>query len=168
MARSPTFNKSWLIHYSELLGFWRRKGSVAEDAEDAMQDAALALLEKDGATIDDPRAYMMRSTSNGLISRYRRNKIIDFFSLDDLTEGEHPLMQSTESDAYAKELETALLDALSELPLKCQQVYIYHRLEGWSHTEVADQMSLSKSMVEKYMQRAVHHLAERLQHFSPK
>ena len=168
MPRSPTFTKPWLVHYSELIGFWRRKSSVAEDAEDAMQDAALALLEKDQQAIDDPRAYMMRSTSNGLINRYRRSKILDFFSLDDLSEGEHPLIQSSESDAYARQLETALLAALSELPLKCQQVYIYHRLEGWSHTEVANHMALSKSMVEKYMHRAVRHLAEQLQEFSPK
>jgi RNA polymerase sigma factor (sigma-70 family) len=167
MVRYTSLTKHWLVHYSELLGFWRRKADVAEDAEDAMQDAALAMLEKNSHEIDDPRAYMMRSTSNGLVNRYRRNKILEFFSLDDLQEAEHPLTQSTESDAYAREIETALLAALSQLPLKCQQVYIYHRLEGWSHTEVAAQMKLSKSMVEKYMNRAVRHLAEQMEDFLP-
>lgn len=167
MARSSSLTSHWLVHYRELIGLWRRKAHGVEDAEDAMQDAALALLEKGSQTVEDPRAYMMRSTSNGLINRYRRSKIVEFFSLDELTEGEHPLMQSTESDAYAKELESALLAALAALPLKCQQVYIYHRLEGWSHTEVAEHMQLSKSMVEKYMNRALRHLAEALQPFSP-
>ncbi len=167
MARYSSLPKNWLVHYGELVGFWRRKGKEIADAEDAMQDAALALLEKGNQAIIDPRAYMMRSASNGLINRYRRSKIVEFFSLDDLCEGEHPVVHSTESDVYAKELEAALLAALSQLPLKCQQVYIYHRLEEWSHTEVAAHMGLSKSMVEKYMNRALRHLAEQLHHFSP-
>jgi RNA polymerase sigma-70 factor (ECF subfamily) len=167
MPRPLTPKKSWLAHYSELIGAWRRKGAWREDGEDAMQDAALAILENGVGTMDDARAYLARSTANGLINRHRRRSILTILPLDELDEAEHPLAPNPEAAAYSQELACALSAALDELPLKCQQVYIRHRLEGWSHAEIAQSMGLSRSMVEKYMQRALQHLTERLQNYAP-
>jgi RNA polymerase sigma-70 factor (ECF subfamily) len=61
----------------------------------------------------------------------------------------------------------ALMVALEELPLSCQKVYIRHRLEGWSHAEIAADMGISRSMVEKHMNRALLHIHEMLQKYSP-
>jgi len=52
----------------------------------------------------------------------------------------------------------ALKEALAELPLKCRQVFIWHRLEGYTQQEIAHKLGISVNMVEKYMIRAARHL----------
>lgn len=158
---------SWLAHYRELLRGYLRCGQSRHDVEDAVQDAVAGLLERGVSAVQDPGAYLRRSTYHGLIDGHRRRAVWRTSPLQDLTDAEHPQTPGSEAAARERQLSAALLAALGELPLKCQQVYIRHRLEGWSHAEIADQMGLSRSMVEKYMTRALRHLSERLQDYAP-
>ncbi len=165
MSRPPASSKGWLAHYSELLVAWRRKNP--QDGEDAMQDAVVGMLENGLTTIKNPRAYLARSTANGLVDRYRHRGVLGLRPLDELGEDDHPAIQDSQASIYTKEVLDALMAALQELPLSCQKVYIRHRLEGWSHAEIAADMGISRSMVEKHMNRALLHIHERLQKYSP-
>lgn len=132
-----------------------------------MQDAVVGMLERGARAIQDPDAYLRRSAHNGLIDGHRRRAVWRTSPLQDLDEVDHPPAPGPEAAACERQLSDSLLAALDELPLKCQQVYIRHRLEGWSHAEIARHMGLSRSMVEKYMTRALRHLSERLQDYAP-
>lgn len=165
MTRRSFSDKSWLAHYRELLGIWRRKGR--EDGEDAAQDAVLNLLENGVGAIDDTRAYLARSASNRMVDQHRRRRIVDWLPLEALHESEHPVVPDAQAALYTQELLDALMAALRELPPSCQQAYVLHRLEGWTHAEIAQEMGVSRSMVEKHMNRALLHIQERLQKFSP-
>jgi RNA polymerase sigma factor (sigma-70 family) len=50
--------------------------------------------------------------------------------------------------------------ALLELPQRTRTVFVLRRLEGMRYLEVARQLGISVSAVEKHMQRAVAHLAD--------
>ncbi|NYT80922.1 RNA polymerase ECF-subfamily sigma-70 factor [Alcaligenaceae bacterium] len=132
MSRSPTFPKGWLAHYRELIGTWKRRSSSSFDAEDAAHDAIVGMLENGGSTIENKRAYLHRSVANGLINRYRREQSFPTLPLHELSESEHPVMDGVEAAAQVSELSQALSDALGELPPACQQVFAWHRLEGWT------------------------------------
>lgn len=162
---APPLN--WLAHYRDLIRACLRRGHQRHDVEDAVQDAVVGMLEQGAGGIDDPHAYLRRSAQNGLIDGHRRRTLRQAAPLHDLDEGDHPAAPGPEAALRERQLSAALLAALDELPLKCQQVYIRHRLEGWSHTEIATHMGLSRSMVEKYMTRALRHLSERLQDYAP-
>lgn len=166
MSRSPTFPKGWLAHYRELIGTWKRRSSSSFDAEDAAHDAIVGMLENGGSTIENKRAYLHRSVANGLINRYRREQSFPTLPLHELSESEHPVMDGVEAATQVSELSQALSDALGELPPACQQVFAWHRLEGWTVPEIAAQMGLSVSMVEKHLTRTMRHLRQRLQRFS--
>lgn len=167
MSHASRPRKAWLASYSELFGAWRRKAESREDAEDAMHDTVVGMLENSTGVIDNPRAYLARGTSNRLISRHRHQTVLTVLPLDELSDTEHPRCAGTDSDAQFEQLADALMHALSELPPKCKEVYVKHRLEGWTHTEIAQDMDLSRSMVEKYMTRALRHVHERLHHYVP-
>ncbi|MFT0545149.1 RNA polymerase sigma factor [Allopusillimonas ginsengisoli] len=167
MSRFGKLSTDWLAHYSQLVDTWRQRPNGREDAEDAMHDTVVGMLESGVGVIDNPRAYMARGTSNGLISRYRRLNVIDFTPLQDLSEAQHPTTASADEGLRFQQLADALMDALEALPPKCRHVYIRHRLEGCSHTEIADEMGLSRSMVEKYMTRALRHIQQKLQRYVP-
>lgn len=163
--RSPV--KAWLAHYSELIGSWCRRPAANEDAQDAMQDAVVRILENGAAQVEDPLAYLKGSVRNGLIDRHRRSQRTQAMPLHELEEDEHPLAGSVEAHVRAARLAHDLAAALEELSLPCRQVYIRHRLEGWTHAEIARSLGISRDMVEKHMTRALKHLNARLQKYAP-
>lgn len=87
--------------------------------------------------------------------------------LHELHESEHPLAVGPESQVYSSQMVDDLRTVLDELPDICRQVYIYQRLEGSSHAEIARELGISRAMVEKHMNKALRHLSTRLQKYAP-
>ncbi|MGX9936500.1 RNA polymerase sigma factor [Advenella kashmirensis] len=166
MPRRPSPDKGLLAHYCELVGTWARRANSVPDAEDAAHDAVVGILERNGATIVNPRAYLHRSTANGLISRYRHQKACPTSALHELPEEQHPTVDDVEAAVHLSQLSQALLEALDELPIVCQQVFAWHRIEGWTVPEIASRMGLSVSMVEKHLTKSMRHLHQKLERFS--
>lgn len=167
MSRFAKPRKGWLAHYGELISAWRRSSTAREDAEDAMHDTVLGMLENGASIIENPRAYMARGTANRLVSRHRHDRVLEMTPLDELPESEHPVTQGPDAGMQFQQLADALAAALETLPPKCRTIYILHRLEGRTHTEIANDLGLSRSMVEKHMTRALRHIHAQLGHYAP-
>lgn len=58
-----------------------------------------------------------------------------------------------------KEELSGALQALLALPLRTRRIFVLHRLEGRTSREVAQQLGISVSAVEKHMVRAMQHLS---------
>ena len=114
------------------------------------------------ATAIDQKAYKYRSAQNHLISEIRRQSRHDALPLHELSDDEHPLQHDPDAALRTAELTQALRAALLELPLKCQQVFLWNEIEGYTQEEIAHKLQLTPSSVEKYMKRALRHLQERL------
>lgn len=56
----------------------------------------------------------------------------------------------------------AVLDTLETLPQKCRQVFIMHRLHGKPHTQIAAELGITRSMVEKHIMEATARLMKAL------
>lgn len=167
MPHNALAGKRWLAHYRELLGTWIRRTPLRADAEDAVQESIAGFLATDTNAIDNPRAYLHRSVHNHLADRYRRSQVVPMESLHELREFEHPTDNDPQAGIRTTQLLTAMKSALEELPPKCRQVFLWHRIEGYSHQEIAERMELSVNMVERYMMRAARHLRDRLGDFAP-
>ncbi|NYT70042.1 sigma-70 family RNA polymerase sigma factor [Pusillimonas noertemannii] len=167
MSRPPASKKGWLAHYSELVGTWARRADSPQDAEDATHDAILRVLENDAAALANPRAYLHRSVRNRLIDKHRQSRLLDVVPLHELEEYEHPLLTDPDAQARTAQLLASLKEALAELPFKCRQVFLLHRLEGHTQEEIAQKLGISVNMVEKHMTRTVRHLRERLHNHAP-
>jgi RNA polymerase sigma-70 factor (ECF subfamily) len=152
-------------YYDELLRTWTGKLSNRHQAEDLAQDSLLRVLELKTPP-EQPRAYLHQIARNIAVDAYRREGGREQTTLDALAEFEAPT-GNPEDEAHAVQLAQAIEAALSELPLKCRQVFIWQRIDGCSQQEIAERLDLSKNMVEKYMIRAMKHLRERLGPLSP-
>ena len=163
MSRPPVPKKGWLAHYSKLVGSWARKSSNQQDAEDALQDVALKMLEQDTAVLrDHEHYYFQRAVSNRAISIYRAEQVRQTQSLDVLPEESHPTASSSHDWYEADEMARTMLSALSELPQACQIAFQLRQVEGLSNAEIAEQMGVSRNMVERYMMRTLRHLQDQL------
>jgi RNA polymerase sigma factor (sigma-70 family) len=76
-----------------------------------------------------------------------------------LFEGVHA---SPEDEALAKDQMRVVDAALDELPKHCRDVLYMSRLLGMSHGEIATELGVSKSLVEKYVVRAMLHCRAKL------
>jgi RNA polymerase sigma factor (sigma-70 family) len=165
MSRPFLADKSWLAYYRGMLGSWTKRHSNVQDAEDAVQDAVIGIVNNTQSDIQNPNAYLYQASQNSLIGKARRHQRDQYVSLDELAEEDHPLLSDPESSIRAAKLADALEKALAELPLKCRQAYIWHRLEGYSQAEIAQRLNLSINSIERYIMQALRHLRESLREF---
>lgn len=162
MSRSPIREIGWLAQYRKLLKSWTSRSRARRDAEDAVQDTALAILELENTGIREPAHYFHRATINRAISIHRAQALRATQNLDDLPEHQHPVTESAEAAYEATQTARALLAALSELPDSCQKAFKLRQLEGLNNTEIAARLGVSRNMVERYMMRTMRHLQDRL------
>lgn len=165
--RRPT-ESGWLAYYRGLIGAWAKGNTLRHDAEDAAQDAIIGMLGYERAGILDAKAYLYQTSLNRLRNEVRRQSRHELLPLEDLAEDDHPLLSDPEASFRTQELIRALERALERLPLKKRQAYIYHRLEGYTQSEVAKEIGVALNTVERYIMDATREIREQLQDFCPK
>lgn len=69
---------------------------------------------------------------------------------------------SPEEEAITRDQMRTVEAALAELPKHCRNVLYMSRMLGMSHSEIAAELKISKSLVEKYVVKAMLHCRERL------
>lgn len=62
----------------------------------------------------------------------------------------------------AKKKVQRLVEGLEELPPQCRKVFVAHKFDGLSHSEVAAKLEISRSTVEKHMSKALKFLVKHL------
>ena len=72
------------------------------------------------------------------------------------------VVPSPEEEAITRDQIRIVEAALAELPKHCRNVLYMSRMLGMSHSEIAAELNISKSLVEKYVVKAMLHCRERL------
>jgi len=72
------------------------------------------------------------------------------------------MQASPEDEALAHDQMRVVDAALDELPKHCRDILYMSRLLGMSHSEIAAELKVSKSLVEKYVVRAMLHCRAKL------
>jgi RNA polymerase sigma factor (sigma-70 family) len=99
------------------------------------------------------RAFLFTIARNLVIDNARRNKIVSFESIADLD-----LLQAdgnTESQLIARDALRQLQGIVDTLPGQCRRVFLLRRVHEKSMAEIADEMLLSVSTVEKHLAKAI-------------
>ena len=155
-------SSSWLAKYATMFRDWTRRSEHPQEAEDALQDAALGMLKRQGPALADPCAYLYQSSRNNLVTGLRKLNQRAGLPLHDLDDGEHPHAADAAQDLDSVQLARAIDAALRQLPERCRQAYVWHRLDGLTQVEIAARMSVSLNTVERYIMRAMRHLRDAL------
>ncbi len=157
-------NNAFRTHALEVRQFLRGQLHCTQTAADLVQETYLRLVAHAGQPIDDLRAFIFRIARNLAIDHQRihgRRSVLDE-SLAYLYEvtGESPELDSVV--AARQELEL-LARALAELPPQTQRIFQSSRLHGVTHPQIARELGVSLSTVEKQTARALDHLRARLE-----
>jgi RNA polymerase sigma-70 factor (ECF subfamily) len=142
-----------------LIAYFQRRVRSREEAEDLTQEVFLRLSRRDAERIDNPEAFLFRAAVNLLRDRARRSATATSH-LDELTH-RSPTVEdiSPERVVEGRQSLASVMRALDELDERTRDVFILHRLEGMRHAEIAALYGVSVSSVEKYVIKALAHLA---------
>lgn len=134
------------------------RGASSGDVEDILQDLFLKTGQISGP-IAEPKAYLYRMADNLLLDRRRSaaRRIQRERNWANMQASSTPGMDETPSPEHAliaRERVAAVKATLEALPVRTATAFRLYRLEDRSQQQVADEMGISLSAVEKHLQRA--------------
>ena len=136
------------------------------EAEDLIQELFIRLIRQvDKMPPDNPKGFLLASATNLLRDRWRRRAVRKLDQMDCLDDFPFDLEDAHEFEPslWSEQIERLeqLDDALGGVGDKAAKAFSCHRVEGSSYAEIADDMGVSVSMVEKYISSALVVLRER-------
>jgi len=144
-------------HYEDLVDHVRRRFASRSFARDVVHDLCVQLLERPArTTASQPLAFLRRASVYRAIDRQRAdaaraNTVVSMEDVPDLrshdADGAHHvhLMQQVER----------LRVAIDQLPSRCRQVFLLHRLHDMTQEEIAEALGISRNMVARHVMRAM-------------
>lgn len=141
-----------------------RTGCEAE-ADDVISELWIKVNASHSGPVANPKNYLFKMANNLVLDRRRElqrrerrehewtNSLHGAFSTelaDEAPNAEQSLIEREEIEQ--------LSEAIAKLPAGAQRVLRLHKLNGFSHAEVAEKLGVSKSAVEKHMAVAMTHL----------
>lgn len=160
----------YLSRRNEIERFLTSRLGSRDEAEDVLQELFLKLSRTDPSQkVQNPAAYLFRMALN-LARDHRRERSrarardSDWVAARYVMAGTEPVadIPSAESGYHAKQRLAAIREAIDELSPQCRRVFLLHKFEGLSHEDVARQVGISRSTVEKHMNTALKYLIRRL------
>jgi RNA polymerase sigma factor (sigma-70 family) len=157
-----TFLRGLSARYRQpLIAYFQRRVRSREEAEDLTQEVFLRLSRRlDVEQVDNAEAFLFRTSVNLLRDRARRGKTAASH-YGELVQRAGVEELSPERVVESRQSLANVLRALDELDERTRDAFILHRLEGMRHAEIADLFGVSVSSVEKYIIKAIAHLAKR-------
>lgn len=157
----------FMLHQAELGRFMKARCGEDVEAEDLIQELWIKLANLNPGPISNGRAYLFRMANN-LVLDQRRSKHRAMardrqwseaggeFEVNPLDRAD-PALNAEEAICRDQEVE-ALRTAIAGLPARSQTALRHYRLEGLGQSEIAKQMGISRSGVEKHLAAAMRHL----------
>ena len=155
-------------HSATLVRFLARRMNSLEDAEDIAQSAFIRLY-----TLDEPeklsnsKAFLFQVAANISIDQLRRKVLHQNYLEregakvpgDSIVVGGASIEDiSLEREVEARETLKSIYKSLESLPQNPRQAFILNRSKGLTYGEIAKQMGVTVSSVEKYILEALKHL----------
>lgn len=139
-------------HADALNRFFRSSGVPYADAQDLAQATLETLLEKDPATIEKPRAFLMGIARKKLLQFRTRTR-----TSEELHTSQLPNAVTSPSQRLDRRLRVQIL--LQRLDEEERTAFLL-RCEGLSLEEIAEQMELSLATIKRRLAEARRHIEE--------
>jgi len=127
------------------------------DIEDVSQETFLrAFTTEKSREIEQPKSFLFRIAKHVALTQLtqKSRQITDY--LEDFDESEVLLTEDTlEDELMARETLGIHCEAVAGLPPQCRRVYLMRKVYGMSHKEIAGQLGIAVSTVEKHLIKGV-------------
>lgn len=149
-------------YYDDLVGYLTAKLWSRDHAMDVAQETFLRVLTHPSSRpILQPRAFLFKTAINLSIDLFRKRQwqAEEPFNVEELQD---VLTVPADQETALEEREQIqlLYKAIQELPPQCREVFVLY-LKELPQADIAAQLGIFKSMVEKHIYKAMAHCRER-------
>ncbi|MGB6104187.1 MAG: sigma-70 family RNA polymerase sigma factor [Pusillimonas sp.] len=142
-------------HHGWLRGWLHRKLGNAFDAADLAHDTYVRILAAGNPPEPQYSRRYLAQVANGLVVDLYRRRRIEAAYLQTLSLVPEPEAPSEETRALVLEALIEIDTILEQLPDKARRALLLCKLDGLSYREIAAQLNVSVSSVEKYIARGL-------------
>lgn len=161
-ARTRWFLDQILPHEPALRSWLSQKRASGIDVDDVIQESYAVLYSL--KSVDDirfPRAYLFRVAHSVIVKYVRRSLVVPIQAAEDLEALSIPDEGATpEETAIVRDELRQLARVIAAMPGRTREAFILRRVHGLSQREVAREMRLSESTVEKHIARGIRFLID--------
>ena len=144
-------------HQAALRRFISRFVQRNQDIDDVAQEAFMrAYRAEKTKPIEQPKSFLFRIAHYVAITELTKktHQIIDYMA--DIDEsGVVWVDVSAEEQVTAEQQIGIYCEAVAQLPTQCRRVFLMRKVHGMSHREIAEQLGIAISTVEKHMSKGV-------------
>ena len=144
-------------YHGAFIRFLRRRLRGTAEPADVAQEAYIRMLQYEGSRhLRSPYSMLLRIALNVAQDMNRSNRVRRVLQHRHLDEMEIASGAPTPEKALsiAEDLDRALA-AIERLPPRCRQVFLLHRRQHLSYSEIAVECGISVKMVEKHISSAL-------------
>lgn len=158
MKDNQTIINVLIEHQSALRQFVAKRVGCTHIASDILQKITEKLLNQNKVIpVENQRAYLYKAVSNEVIDHYRSEERRGYYeSQSAQIQGEYDDRSADKVLAASQEL-YLLQQALNELPLLTQKIFTLYRIDGIKQRDIALQLNLNLSTIEKRLAIAMKH-----------
>ncbi len=157
MTQPGHFQTLYRGHHHWLQSWLRKKLGCPEQAADIAQDTFVRVLaaenERPLQQILEPRAYLTTIAKRLMVDFFRRADLERAY-LSELAALPEALQPSPEQRLQALQLLQEMDQMLDGLSPRVRQAWLYSRLDGLKHADIAELMDVSVPRVRQYLARA--------------
>ncbi len=162
-GNEQAFQYLFTRYYRRLLGYASRFVENSEMSEDIVQDSFVKLWEKRNMlNATSLSSLLFTMVRNNCINYLKHEALVNIHSVDWLEnlEGNEQLYSidfcpDVEMDLLYKELKAQIPQILEELPQRTKEIFLMSRDQGLKNKEIAEQLAISTTAVEKHIKRAL-------------
>jgi len=138
-----------------------KNGWSADDANDLAQEAFLRMHKfQQSQELDNAKAFLFTTVNNLAIDQLRRTKLHDKYLLaeslpENTKDDDFRSSPSPERTVAAKQELDQIYALVEQMPTKVKAAFLLHRDQGLRYSQIAAEMGVSSSMVEKYITEAL-------------
>lgn len=158
-AHTQRLQAIYLDHHAWLFGWLRRRLINSADAADLAHETFVRLLGRPPhqmQTLREPRAWLT-TAAHGLMVDHVRRQALERAYLDALAHAPEATHPSPEDRLQLLETLVRIDTMLDGLAPKARAAFLLSRLEGLVYADIARQLGVCLSSVEKYMASALRH-----------
>lgn len=151
--RTSGLLEAYLTHQHALGRFIARYVKSSHDIEDVVQEAFLRSYAANlNSDLEHPKAFLYQTARNVALDQLDRASTRLESYLEDLELGD-VLIDTVSAEEHAAQQEQFAIfcKATERLPLQCRRAFILRKVYGLSHREIAEQLGISTSTVEKHL-----------------
>ncbi len=162
MSFSLDIEALYRSHQHQLVGRLTKIVNCKETAAEIVQESYLILSQTAKVqSVQYPGGFLFRIATHLYFNHLKHRKVVETYAqhkIDTINE-ESPSAEHVFSQQQSLEMFCQMIE---ELPPRCRDVFILYKIHGMNHKEIAAELGISLSGVEKHIMKGLSHCRRKL------